>query len=83
METQKIIRAWKDPAYRASLSAQERARLPENPSGSALEELEETELEGVRGGCPNGPSVAIPCIRTFNVGVCRSNPRLAIEDLDP
>ncbi len=28
-----IVRAWKDEEYRASLSAEERALLPENPAG--------------------------------------------------
>ena len=28
-----IIRAWKDEAYRQSLSEAERTRLPENPAG--------------------------------------------------
>ncbi|MGE5177616.1 MAG: mersacidin/lichenicidin family type 2 lantibiotic [Bacteroidota bacterium] len=37
-----IIRAWKDPAYRASLSQEERNRLPENPAG--LVELTDEEL---------------------------------------
>ncbi len=50
MDTQKIIRAWKDPGYRASLSPQERAELPENPSGGGLTELEDTDLDGVVGG---------------------------------
>ena len=30
-----IIRAWKDPIYRASLSADEQARVPANPAGDA------------------------------------------------
>jgi mersacidin/lichenicidin family type 2 lantibiotic len=37
-----IIRAWKDPAYRASLSQEERNRLPVNPAG--LVELTDEEL---------------------------------------
>jgi mersacidin/lichenicidin family type 2 lantibiotic len=67
MDTQKIIRAWKDPTYRASLTADERALLPENPSGGALAELDETELEGVVGGCPKptfGPQC--PPKKTFD-----------------
>ena len=41
-----IVRAWKDPEYRASLSEVERAQLPAHPSG--LIELE--NLERIRGG---------------------------------
>jgi mersacidin/lichenicidin family type 2 lantibiotic len=34
MSKQDIIRAWKDAAYRDSLSAAERAALPDNPAGA-------------------------------------------------
>lgn len=37
-----IIRAWKDAAYRNSLSESERALLPENPAG--LIELSDADL---------------------------------------
>ncbi|MFL5355888.1 mersacidin/lichenicidin family type 2 lantibiotic [Archangium sp.] len=50
MKKELIIRAWKDPAFRASLSADERASLPESPSGRALTELDESELNGIIGG---------------------------------
>ncbi|HEX5753990.1 MAG TPA: mersacidin/lichenicidin family type 2 lantibiotic [Archangium sp.] len=50
MKKEWIVRAWKDPAFRASLSAEERASLPESPSGRALTELDESELLGVTGG---------------------------------
>jgi mersacidin/lichenicidin family type 2 lantibiotic len=39
MTNQEIIRAWKDESYLSSLSAQQRALLPENPVG--LIELDE------------------------------------------
>ena len=42
-----IIRAWKDEAYRASLSTEEQAMLPENPAGAL--ELSDAELEAVHG----------------------------------
>ena len=45
-----IIRAWKDPEYRASLSTQARAGLPESPAGAALAELGEVELREAAGG---------------------------------
>jgi mersacidin/lichenicidin family type 2 lantibiotic len=48
-----IIRAWKDPEYRLSLSEAERAMLPENPAG--LIELTDTELDSVAGGANPKP----------------------------
>jgi mersacidin/lichenicidin family type 2 lantibiotic len=50
MKKELIIRAWKDPAFRASPSAEERAALPESPSGKALTELDESELTAIIGG---------------------------------
>ncbi|MCY1077221.1 mersacidin/lichenicidin family type 2 lantibiotic [Archangium lansingense] len=50
MKKEWIVRAWKDPAFRASLSAEERASLPESPSGKALTELDEEALLGITGG---------------------------------
>jgi len=43
-----IIRAWKDEAYRMSLSEKEQALLPDNPAGRL--ELTESELGAVAGG---------------------------------
>lgn len=43
-----IIRAWKDEAYRLSLSETEQALLPENPAGHL--ELTEAELGAIAGG---------------------------------
>jgi mersacidin/lichenicidin family type 2 lantibiotic len=42
-----ILRAWKDAKYRASLSAAERAMLPENPAGAV--ELTADEAATVEG----------------------------------
>ncbi|QRO00504.1 mersacidin/lichenicidin family type 2 lantibiotic [Archangium violaceum] len=50
MKKEMIVRAWKDPAFRASLSSEERASLPESPSGESLSELDETELRRIIGG---------------------------------
>ena len=50
MNKDKIIQAWKDPAFRARLDEAERATLPAHPSGEALAELDEVELEGIAGG---------------------------------
>ncbi len=43
-----IARAWKDEAYRQSLSSEELAMLPENPVGEL--ELTDTDLAMVYGG---------------------------------
>ena len=48
MSNQDIIRAWKDEDYRLSLSAAERALLPEHPAG--LIELAGAEIDDVGGG---------------------------------
>lgn len=48
MKNKDIIRAWKDAEYRASLSSDEMALLPQNPAG--LVELTDEVLEGVVGG---------------------------------
>lgn len=44
----RVIRAWKDPEYRHTLSAEDQALLPENPAGAI--ELTDDELEMVAGG---------------------------------
>ena len=48
----RVIRAWKDPEFRQSLSEEEQASLPENPAGAI--ELSDEELEMAAGG--HGPS---------------------------
>ena len=55
MSTDKIIRAWEDPEYRKSLSARERAALPEHPAGTI--ELTDVELSEVLGAAQSGNSV--------------------------
>jgi mersacidin/lichenicidin family type 2 lantibiotic len=60
---EKIVRAWKDEEYRASLSAVERALLPDHPAGHY--ELSDADLASIAGsGCANclthkGPTKAI------------------------
>jgi len=51
-ETTNTIQAWRDPAYRASLSEAELAQLPENPAG--IIELTGTALDVVAGGWGKG-----------------------------
>jgi mersacidin/lichenicidin family type 2 lantibiotic len=48
MSNKKVIRAWKDPVYRNSLSEAERAALPANPAGSI--EISDADLGKVAGG---------------------------------
>jgi mersacidin/lichenicidin family type 2 lantibiotic len=66
---EQIIRAWKDPEYRAGLSAAERAELPESPAGPSVGELEESQLGHAVGGGGPGFSSPIRC-RTLDLGLC-------------
>jgi mersacidin/lichenicidin family type 2 lantibiotic len=59
-----VIRAWKDPDYRRSLTAEQLARVPAHPSGAI--EFHVQELHDVHhpsnGGCFS------PCRRCFSTG---------------
>jgi mersacidin/lichenicidin family type 2 lantibiotic len=72
MKRENIIRAWKEEAYRSSLSEAERALLPENPAGSI--ELDDAALGGIAGALlpqfPRFTSVADGC-RTGAGKICR------------
>lgn len=46
-----VIRAWKDPLYRASLRAEELDALPANPAG--VIELGDDQLKAAGGNRPN------------------------------
>ena len=48
MSKSNVIRAWKDPAYRNSLSTAEQADLPANPAGAI--EISDAELGKTAGG---------------------------------
>ncbi len=50
MSKNDVIRAWKDPKYRKTLSAVDQASMPVNPVGAL--ELTDEELDGVAGGLP-------------------------------
>jgi len=50
MSRSNVIRAWKDPAYRNSLSSAEQADLPANPAGAI--EISDAELGQTAGGKP-------------------------------
>ncbi|MBV9232316.1 MAG: mersacidin/lichenicidin family type 2 lantibiotic [Chloroflexi bacterium] len=54
------IRAWKDEAYRASLSEEERSMLPASPVGEL--ELSDAELESVLGAQGGLLSVGITSV---------------------
>ena len=66
-----IIRAWKDEAYRASLSTEEQAMLPENPAGAL--ELSDAELEAVHGAQLIGISSIVICSTFGNNNGCNGN----------
>lgn len=42
------VKAWKDPDYRATLSAADRAEIPSNPAG--ITPMSRTQLSEVAGG---------------------------------
>lgn len=50
MKRETIVRAWKDPEFRAGLSSEERSALPESPAGEAFTELNEQDLADAVGG---------------------------------
>ncbi|HTG32817.1 MAG TPA: mersacidin/lichenicidin family type 2 lantibiotic [Thermoanaerobaculia bacterium] len=57
-----VIRAWKDPLYRASLSAEERTQLPDHPSAAV--ELADEQLKMTSGAAL---TTAMQCTEyTFN-----------------
>ena len=60
MSTLNIIRAWKDPDYRRSLTAEQRARLPAHPSGA----IEFQDLDFVYGSV--SPHTHSPCKKCFS-----------------
>lgn len=49
MKKSEIIRAWTDEEYRDSLSAEERAQVPEHPAG--LLSIDDDVLSSIAGGC--------------------------------
>ena len=57
MSKNNVIRAWKNEEYRNSLTAAERAQLPENPAG--LIELTCEELVSIDGSAGSGNSSTV------------------------
>ncbi len=74
MNADLIVRAWKDPEFRARLSPAQRAALPDSPSGKPMTELEEDELRDIVGGLPVeiGPSTGCtgPVRQTCGIRLC-------------
>ena len=50
MKRETIVRAWKDPQFRAGLTSEERSALPECPAGTAFTDLCDQELADAVGG---------------------------------
>ena len=50
MSKSMIVRAWKDPQFRAGLTPEQLALVGAHPSGEGLGELGEAELRGIVGG---------------------------------
>lgn len=50
MKKQDVIRAWRDPKYRRSLTAEQQAQLPAHPAAWMVG-VEDDVLAGVTGGC--------------------------------
>jgi len=59
MDRNTIIRAWKDPEFRNSLSSEELALLPDNPAGMVA--LSDEQLREVNGMGPVIQTTAITC----------------------
>jgi mersacidin/lichenicidin family type 2 lantibiotic len=86
-----VIRAWKDADYRESLSAEDRAALPNHPAG--LVDLSDIELELVRGAaeatgwerCDITPTsisagLAHPCQYTFAAPEPRNGCQISVNN---
>ena len=60
MKKKQILEAWRNEEYYLSLSEEERARIPEHPSG--LLDIEDDVLKSITGGCGGITSaVCTPC----------------------
>ena len=59
MSNRNIIKAWKDPGYRNTLSQAERDALPPNPAGSV--EISDEDLGKIAGGAINTTACSAVC----------------------
>ena len=62
MKKQDIVRAWRDPKFRRSLSAEQQAQLPSHPAEWMMS-VEDDALTSITGGCtcPNQSSAPWLC----------------------
>lgn len=65
-----VIRAWKDPDYRLSLSDEALASVPANPAGPM--ELTEADLDLVSGGSTWGPKCS-SCLSCADTTSCHNS----------
>jgi len=64
-----IVRAWKDPEYRKSLTPEQQASLPANPVEPVP--MSEAELNAIVGGMRRRGGTAYPdCCYNSTVGPC-------------
>lgn len=61
------IRAWKDPEYRATLTAEQLATLPGNPAGETWSALSDQDLRLLVGGAA-GSTESSPVSRPDSCG---------------
>ena len=69
MNRHDVIRAWKDPRYRASLTADQLAQLPAHPAG--LIELSDDRLKAASGGA----LTTAPECTSYTIGIRRCCPK--------
>jgi mersacidin/lichenicidin family type 2 lantibiotic len=62
-----VIRAWRDPEFRASLSEAERADLPLHPS--AMIEVADEDLARILGGADVGTDAIVPVTNTRGTAI--------------
>jgi len=63
-----IVRAWKDPSYRAGLRADELAHIPTHPAG--LVELSDEQLKEAAGLSAVAHTTCICCTDTYRFKRC-------------
>lgn len=63
-----IVRAWKDPSYRAGLRADELAYIPTHPAG--LVELSDEQLKEAAGVSALAHTTCICCTDTYRFKRC-------------
>ena len=68
-----VVRAWKDPAYRATLSSEQLARIPASPVG--MSELDANVLGEVSGGGRPWTKWFSGCRKSKKMDYCCPQPR--------